>query len=202
MPQGQNGGSVGSTHRQDDALSRRWETVPSLGVLSTSNWAAATGRSASTVCNLVATSAKTPMGPMWSCGAGLGGVGRLMSVQQRNQTRARLSARRESGDTVTHGDLTATAWRKAKTSSHLSAMVVNVSAVACFALPFFVIFLSSASTPPSISSSSSSPPLSFSPSFAHSVIETEKIFRSSPASDYMLRIAASVRNAGRRTLIF
>ena len=56
-----------------------------------------TGRSASAVCNRVATSVRTPVIPRWYCGAGMGGLGRLMSVHCWNQTRARLSARRESG---------------------------------------------------------------------------------------------------------
>ena len=47
-------------------------------------WAAATGQSAPTVCNLFATSAKTPVIPMRYFGSGLGGVGRLVSVQRRN----------------------------------------------------------------------------------------------------------------------
>ena len=84
--------------------------------------------------------------------------------------RARLSARRESGTAVTRGDLTVTAWRKAKTLSKLSAIMANVSAVAYFALPFFVVFSSSASMPPSFSLSLSSP-LALSPSFVHSVME-------------------------------
>ena len=41
---------------------------------------------------------------------------------------------------MTCGDLPATAWRKAKTSLQLSAMVANVSGVTCFALPFFINF--------------------------------------------------------------
>ena len=55
-------------------------------------WFETTGRSASTVYIRVATLAKTPVIPMWSYGAVLGGMGRLTSVQQRNQTRVRLSA--------------------------------------------------------------------------------------------------------------
>ena len=54
-------------------------------------WAAATGRSASAVCNRFVTSVRTHVIPMWSCGYGLGVVGRLASVQQQNQTRARFS---------------------------------------------------------------------------------------------------------------
>ena len=96
----------------------------------------------------------------------------------------------------------ATAWRKAKTSSQLSAMVVKVSMVACFALPFFVVFFSSASMLPSIFLLSSlSSPLESSPSFAHSVMEKEKTFRSSPVSNSLLSITASVRNGGRRTAL-
>ena len=45
---------------------------------------------------------------------------------------------------MTRGDLTATAWRKSKTLSQLSAMVVNVSAVACFNLPGLSVLFSSA----------------------------------------------------------
>ena len=97
---------------------------------SASRWALTTGRSDSAVCNLVATSFRTPVRPMWYFVYGLGGVGRLMSIQQRNQTRARLSALREIGNVVTRGDLNAISWRKAKTSSQSSAMVTNVSTVA------------------------------------------------------------------------
>ena len=78
------------------------------------------------MCNQAATLIRNPVRPIWSCGTGLGGVGRLTSVQRRNQTRAGLSARRENGAAMTHGDLTETAWRKAKTLSQLSAMVVNI----------------------------------------------------------------------------
>ena len=48
---------------------------------SASRWAATERRSASAVCNLVNTSVKTTVRPMWSCGTGLGSVGRLMFVQ-------------------------------------------------------------------------------------------------------------------------
>ena len=80
----------------------------------------------------------------------------------------------------------------------------NVLAVACFALPFFVVFLSSASPPPSLSSSLlslSSSPLVSSPSFSHSVMKQAKIFRISPPSNSPLRIAASVSNGRRRTVL-
>ena len=53
--------------------------------------AAAAGRITSAVCNLVATSVKTPVRPGWSCGTGLGGVGVLMSDHRQNQLRARFS---------------------------------------------------------------------------------------------------------------
>ena len=78
-----------------------------------------------------------------------------------------------------------------------SAMAANILAVECYALPFFVVFSFSASMPPSLALSLSSP--SSYPYFAHSVMEQAKIFRSSPASDSMLRIAASVRNVRRTT---
>ena len=120
-----------------------------------------TGRRASTVCNLVATSVKTTVRPVWFCGTGLGGVGRLVSIHQQNQARVRLSARRESGATMTHGDLNVTAWRNAKTSSQLSAMVANLSAVVCFVFPVFVVFSPSTSTPPSLSLLSLLSPLSY-----------------------------------------
>ena len=104
---------------------------------------------------------------------------------------------------MTRGDLTATAWRKAKTLLQLSEMVPNVLAVVCFALPFFIIFSSSASTPPLLLSSLSllSSPMTFPPSFDYSVMERAKIFRSSPASNSPLWIAASVRNGGRTTAL-
>ena len=89
-----------------------------------------------------------------------------MYVQRWNQMRARLSAQRDSGAAITRGDLTATAWRKSNTLSQLSEMVVNVSAVACFALPGFANFVSSASMVMTLSSLlSSSASLVFSPSF-------------------------------------
>ena len=102
----------------------------SLVFVSASRWAATTGRSTSMVFNLVATSLETPMIPMWYCGAGLGGVRRLVCVQRRNPTRIRLSMQIESGVTVTRADLTKTDWRKAKTFSQSSTMVANVLAVA------------------------------------------------------------------------
>ena len=80
-------------------------------------------------------------------------------------------------------------------------MVANISAVAFSVLPIFFVFLSSDSTLPSLSSlssSSSSPTVSYS---THSVTERAKIFRSSPASDYLLKIAASAENGGRRTTL-
>ena len=112
--------------------------------------------------------------------------------------RALGCAKRESGAAVTHGDLTATAWRKAKTTSPSSAMVANVLAVEYSALHFFVVFLSSASIPPSLSSSSSSA-LAFSTSFAHYVMEQAKISRRLPASNPPLRITASTTNGRKRT---
>ena len=137
------------------------------------------GWSASAVYKLFATSIKTTVRPVWSCGTGLGDVVRLVSSHLRNQTRARLSAQRESGAKVTCGDLTVKAWRKAKTASQSSAMVANVLAVACFVLPIFVVLYSSNSTPPSLLLllSSSSSPLSSPPSSALSVTERVKIFR-------------------------
>ena len=107
---------------------------------SASCWVVTTGRSASVVCSRVDTLVKTPVIPMWSCGAGLGNMGRLVSVHKRNQTFTHFSARRESGVAVTHGDLTATAWRKAKTLPQSSEMVTNVLVVACFGFPVFVVF--------------------------------------------------------------
>ena len=71
--------------------------------LSISRWAATTGRRASDMCSRVATSVRTSVRPMWSCGAGVGGFGRCMSVQHRNQTRAHLSTQRESGSAITRG---------------------------------------------------------------------------------------------------
>ena len=166
-------------------------------------WAVMTGRSASAVCNRVATSVRTPVRPRWSCGVGLGGLGRLTSVQRWNQMRARLSARRESGAAMTQGDLTATACRKAKTSSQSSAMVANVSAAAvsaeaCFALPGFTFASSSSIVTTLLLSLTSSASLVESASNAHSVMERAKILRSLPASDSPWRIAASVRIGGRR----
>ena len=55
---------------------------------SASRCAATTGRSASEFCKLVATSLKTPVRPVWSCGAVLADAGKLILDHQRNQTRA------------------------------------------------------------------------------------------------------------------
>ena len=68
-----------------------------------------------------------------------------------------------------------------------------------FHFPLFFVFSSSVSTPPPLSSSSSSSPLASFPSFALSVTEQAKIFRSSPPSEFTLRIAYFVRNGGMRT---
>ena len=51
---------------------------------SASRWVATAGRIASAVYNRVATSVRMPVRSMWSCGSGLGGVGRLTSIQQQN----------------------------------------------------------------------------------------------------------------------
>ena len=93
-------------------------------------WAAMTGWSASTVRKLVATSVRTPVRPMWSCGSGLGRARRLLSVQRWNQTRVRLSTQREIGSAVTRGYFTETAWIKAKPLLQSTEMVANVSVVA------------------------------------------------------------------------
>ena len=165
---------------------------------SASRWAATTGRSTSAVCNWF----RTPVRTRWSCGAGLGGVGRLMSVQRWNQTRDQFSARRDSGSVMNCGDFMATAWRKSNTSSQLSTLVVNISAAACFDLPAFANFASTASMVMTLLSSLSSPaPLVVFSAFAHSAMEWAKIFRSSPASNSLWRIAASVRNVWRRTAL-
>ena len=103
-------------------------------------WAATTVRSYLSVCSRVATSVRTPVRPRWSCGDGVGGLGMFTSVHSWNQTRVRLSAQRQSGAGMNHGDLIATAWRNSKTSSQLSVIVVNVSVVAYFPLPDFIIF--------------------------------------------------------------
>ena len=66
--------------------------------------AATIGQSASAVCNLVSTSFKMSVRPVWYCNTGLGGVGRLVSAHQWNQTLARLSSQRESVAVVTGGD--------------------------------------------------------------------------------------------------
>ena len=110
--------------------------------------------------------------------------------------------RRESGAAMTRGELTTTAWRTAKTSSKLSAIVVNVSSEACFALPGFTNFASLASMVMTLSSLlSSSASLVVSSSFDHYLIDQAKVFRSLPVYDYPWRIAASVRNGGRRMVL-
>ena len=58
---------------------------------SVTRWLELMERSASVVCNRVATSVRTPVRPRWYFGAGLGSVGRLTSIQRWNQTRVRLS---------------------------------------------------------------------------------------------------------------
>ena len=64
-----------------------------------------------------------------------------------------------------------TTLRKAKKSLQLSAMVFNISAVACFALPGFTVFSSSALMVSMLSSLLSlSALLEFSASFAHSIM--------------------------------
>ena len=139
-----------------------------------SQWWATTGWIASAVCNRVATSFRTPMIPRWSCGDGLGITERLTSVKRWNQTRACLSARRDSGAAMTRVDLTATSWRKAKTLPQSSAMVVNVLETTYFVLPRFA-FASTASIVTTLSLSlASSALLLVSSSFAHSVLEREK----------------------------
>ena len=62
-----------------------------------SRWVAMTGRSDFAVCNWIAMLVRTPVRPRWSCEAGLSGLGRLMSFQRWNQTRARFYTQRESG---------------------------------------------------------------------------------------------------------
>ena len=62
--------------------------------------------------------------------------------------RARLSAQREGGATVTHSDLTVMSCRKVKTLLQSSEMVANVLVVACFFLPVFFFFFSYDSKPP------------------------------------------------------
>ena len=107
--------------------------------------AAMTGWSASAVCNLVATSVKTPVRPMWYCGAVLFGVSRLVSYHRRNQTSTCLSVQRDSGAAMTRSDLTVTAWKKSKMLSQSSVMVANVSVVDLFFFPIFFFMSSYAS---------------------------------------------------------
>ena len=109
---------------------------------SASCWVETTGRSASDVCSRVATPVRMPVRLRWSCGSGVGGFGRFMSVNRWNQMCARLSTQRESGAARTQEYLTEMTCRNAKTLSKLSVMVANVSAAAvlveaCFALPGF-----------------------------------------------------------------
>ena len=173
---------------------------------STLHWAATTGRSASSICSRVTTLVSMRVRPRWSCGAGVDSFGRFASVRRWNQTCARLSARREGGATRTRGDFMATACKNAKTLLQLSAIVANVlattvSAEACFAIP--VVLASTASIVTTILSSLASLALlEESASDAHSVMERAKIFRSLPASDSPWRIAASVKNGGRRTALW
>ena len=103
---------------------------------SASRWAVTTGRSASTMCNRVTTSVRKLVRHMWSCGAGLGGVGRLRSVQQHNQTCARVHAKGEWSRN--------NSWRLDCNSLEAEQDVVPIVynggqcfTVACFALPGF-----------------------------------------------------------------
>ena len=161
------------------------------------------GGSTSAVCNLVVTSLKTPLRPVWSCGTVLCGVVRLVSDHRRNQMRMSLSAQRESGAAVNCGDLTATSWKKSKTSSQLSVLVTNVSAVAClfftvffFLSSYYSLYLSLLSFSLSFSSPPSSPPSS-----ALSMTEQAKILRGYPVSVPPSRIDAFVRNYKRKTAL-
>ena len=191
--------------------------------LSISLWAVTTGRSASSVCIRVATSVRTSVRPRWYCGAGVGSFVRFTYVHHWNQTRARLSAQRESGAARTRGYLTATAWREAKTSLQLSVMEANVLAAAvleeacfvllgffasamavseeaCFVLPGF--FASGASTLTTLSSSlASSASLGGAAYDAHSVMERAKIFSRSFASNSLWRMEVSVKNGGSTTAL-
>ena len=58
-------------------------------------WSEATGWSTTAVCNWFATSDRTLVRPRWSCGAGVGGLGRLTTVQSWNQTRALVCTKGE-----------------------------------------------------------------------------------------------------------
>ena len=64
---------------------------------SASLWAATTGRSASAVCNRVATLVRTHVRLRWSYEVGVGGLGRLMSVHCWNQTLALVRKKGEWG---------------------------------------------------------------------------------------------------------
>ena len=79
--------------------------------------------------NLVGQDARETHVVLWGRLGRQGGGRGVMSFQRRNQTRACLYAKRESGASVTRGDLTVAAWRKSKTLLQLSAMVANVLAV-------------------------------------------------------------------------
>ena len=103
------------------------------------------GRSSSTVCNLVATSVNTPVRPVRSCRTVLGYMEKLVLFHQQNQTHTHFYAQRESGATVTQGDFTAMAWKKAKTLSQFSAIVTNVSVLSFF---FFTVLFSCVSLTP------------------------------------------------------
>ena len=62
-----------------------------------SRWSATTGRSASAVCNRIATSVRMSVRPRWSCGASVGGLGRFRSVHCWNQMRTLVSVKGEWG---------------------------------------------------------------------------------------------------------
>ena len=139
-----NGGSGGGACRKHDALGCQWEVVPLLCLL----FHLALGGNDGTErfgcmqpgCHVRKDVRETQV-VLWGR---RGGFGRFTSVHCWNQTRARFAARREGGAARTRGDLTAPAWRKAKTLSQSSAMEANVSeaavsAEACFTLPSFFV---------------------------------------------------------------
>ena len=161
---------------------RRYHPFVSFSAL---RWAATTGRSASDLCSRVATSVRTLVKTRLSCGAGVGGLGRFTSIHRWNQTRARLSAQRDSGAARTRGYLTATSFRNAKTSLQSSEMVDNVSAAAVsaeayFASPGFSLASTASIVMTLLSLLASSASLEESASDSHSVMERAKILRSLP----------------------
>ena len=86
----------------------------------------------------VATSLRTPVSSLISCGALV--VGRMLfPTHLRNQTYTCLSTWSDSGTAMICGDFNVTAWRKVKTLFQSAAMVSNILALSlCCLFPYLL----------------------------------------------------------------